>query len=176
MKIMEYKFTKPRVYSTGKGKKFNSFLIMNIGLLVVGPILSVILEMTVEHESFDWLLFGKWFVFWTTGIRLFTAGISQCSNPAFTARIFKIRTSESYGVIRELGFANISLGVIGILSLINDQWRTLAAIAGSLFFGLAAIQHLIKKPASLNEMVAMIGDLFVLIILLLCLTLVIFKN
>ena len=173
---MEYKIKMARVDSTEKGKKFNSFLLMNIGLLFVGPLLSVISEMTVEHESFTWLLFGKWFVFWTTGIRLFTAGISQSSNPAFTARIFKMRTAEAHMVIRELGFANISLGVIGILSLINDPWRTLAAISGSLFFGLAAVQHLFKKPVSPNEAIAMIGDLFVLIILLLYLTLVIFNS
>ncbi len=78
-------------------------------------------------------------------------------------------------VIRELGFANVSLGVIGILSLINDSWRTLAAISGSLFFGLAGVQHLFKKSVSLNEVVAMIGDLFVLIILILYLSLVIFN-
>ncbi len=112
------------------------------------------------------MLIGKWFVFWTTGIRLFTAGISQSSNPAFTARIFKMKTLESYIVIRELGFANISLGVMGILSVINDHWRILAAITGCLFFGLAGIQHLFKKSDSTNEIIAMIGDLFVMIILL----------
>ncbi len=59
MKIMEYKIKTARIDSTEKGKKFNSFLLMNIGLLFVGPLLSVISEMTVEHESFTWLLFGK---------------------------------------------------------------------------------------------------------------------
>jgi hypothetical protein len=151
--------------TSGKNSKFNSFLFLNVSLLCVLPLLSITGEVIFEHESFTWTLVGKWFVFWTTGIRLFTAGISQSSNPAFTARIFKMKTQESYIVIRELGFANISLGVMGILSVINDHWRILAAITGSLFFGFAGIQHIFKKPGSTNELIAMIGDLFVFIIL-----------
>jgi hypothetical protein len=166
MAEMEKLLTKTIINTPGTGRKFNSFLLISISLLCVFPLLSITGEIIFEHESFTWMLVGKWFVFWTTGIRLFTAGISQSSNPAFTARIFKMKTQESYIVIRELGFANISLGVMGILSVINDHWRILAAIVGSLFFGLAGVQHLFKKSDSTNEMIAMTGDLFVFIILL----------
>jgi hypothetical protein len=166
MGIMKQPLKKTSIDSPGKGRKFNSFLLLNIGMLLVLPLLSIGGEIIFEHESLNWMLIGKWFVFWTTGIRLFTAGISQSSNPAFTGRIFKMKTQESYVVIRELGFANISLGVMGILSVINDHWRILAAISGSLFFGLAGIQHLFKKYDSKNEIIAMIGDLLVMIILL----------
>jgi hypothetical protein len=152
--------------NSGKGRKINSFLLLSMGLLFVAPLLSITGEVIFEHTSCTWMLVGKWFVFWTTGIRLFTAGISQSSNPAFTAGIFKMKTQESYIVIRELGFANISLGVMGILSVLNDQWRMLAALTGCLFFGLAGIQHIFKKPDSTNEIIAMTGDLFVAIILL----------
>ena len=163
---MEKLLTKTTIDTGGTGRKFNSFLLMSISILFVLPILSITGEVIFEHESFTWMLVGKWFVFWTTGIRLFTAGISQSSNPAFTARIFKMKTQESYIVIRELGFANISLGVMGILSVINDHWRVPAAISGSMFFGLAAIQHLFKKSDSTQETIAMTGDLFVFILLL----------
>jgi hypothetical protein len=163
---MEQQLAKTTNNSSRKGRVHHSFLLLNVAILCVLPLLSITGEVIFEHESFTWMLVGKWFVFWTTGIRLFTAGISQSSNPAFTARIFKMKTQESYIVIRELGFANISLGVMGILSVINEHWRILAAITGSLFFGLAGIQHLFKKSDSSNEMIAMIGDLFVFIILL----------
>ncbi len=165
MADMEKMLTKTAIDKAGTGRKFNSFLLMSISLLCVLPLLSIAWEVIFEHESFCGMLIGKWFVFWTTGIRLFTAGISQSSNPAFTGRIFKMKTQESHIVIRELGFANISLGVMGILSVINDHWRILAAITGCLFFGLAGIQHLFKKPDSTNEKIAMTGDLFVFIIL-----------
>ncbi len=162
---MEKLLTKTTIDPAGTGRKFNSFLWMNLSLLCVLPLLSIFGEIIFEHESLSWMLVGKWFVFWTTGIRLFTAGISQSSNPAFTARIFKMKNQESQVVIRELGFANISLGVMGILSVINDHWRILAAITGSLFFGLAGIQHLFKKSDSTHERIAMTGDLFVFVIL-----------
>ena len=163
---MKQQLTRTTIDPSATGRKSNSYLFLNVSLLCVLPFLSVIGEVIFEREAFTWMLVGKWFVFWTTGIRLFTAGISQSSNPAFTGRIFKMKTQESYVVIRELGFANISLGVMGILSVINDHWRTLAAVSGCLFFGLAGIQHLFKKSDSTNETIAMIGDLFVFIILL----------
>jgi hypothetical protein len=148
-------------------EKDSFFLIMNILLLIIFPITSIISEVIIEKESQDWMLIGKWFIFWAVGIRLFTAGIRQSSNPEFTAtRIFHMKSAESFVVIRELGFANIALGVMGILSVINNNWRLLAAIIGGIFFGLAGIQHLFKKAESRNEVIAMIYDVTVFAVLL----------
>ena len=145
-----------------------AYLAMNIFLLFILPFSSIMGEFIMEKEPLDWILIGKWFIFWAIGIRLFTAGIKQSSNPEFTASsIFKMKSSESFVVIRELGFANIALGVMGILSVINSNWRMLAAITGGLFFGLAGIQHLFKKPDSRNELIAMLYDLIVLLIIVL---------
>jgi hypothetical protein len=134
-------------------------------LLIILPVLSVLAEFYFEHVSFGWALAGRWFIFWAMGIRLFTAGISQSSNPSFTARMLNLKSEESFIVIRELGFANMSLGVMGIISVINDHWRSLAAICGCLFFGLAAIQHFVKKPESKNEFTAMLGDCLICLFL-----------
>jgi hypothetical protein len=147
--------------------KNSSYLILNILLLFIFPAMSVLAEVIIEKESPDWLLIGKWFIFWAVGIRLFTAGIKQSSNPEFTAvKIFHMKTAESFVVIRELGFANIALGVMGILSVINSNWRILAAVIGGLFFGLAGLQHLFKKPDSRNELIAMFYDITVLLVVL----------
>jgi hypothetical protein len=142
--------------------KKHFYLWMNISLVFTLPLLSIIAETWTEHSPVSWELVGKWSIFWAIGIRLFTAGIKQASSPEFTATsIFKLKGRESYVVIRELGFANISLGVMGILSVINDNWRVIAAITGGLFFGLAALQHCLKKADSRNEVVAMLYDLLV---------------
>jgi hypothetical protein len=157
------------------GYKNSSYLILNILLLFILPALSVIAEVIVEKESPDWMLIGKWFIFWAVGIRLFTAGIKQSSNPEFTAvKIFHMKTAESFVVIRELGFANIALGVMGILSVINGHWRILAAVTGGLFFGLAGFQHLFKKPDSRNELIAMFYDITVLLVVLIYLAITFF--
>jgi hypothetical protein len=148
-------------------RKNYGYLLMNSSLVFILPLLSVVGEHRIEHSPVNWDLLGKWFVFWAIGIRLFTAGIKQASNPEFTAtNIFRLTTRESYVVIRELGFANISLGVMGILSVINDNWRLIAAISGGIFFGLAALQHFLKKPDSQNEGIAMLYDLIVFFVTL----------
>jgi hypothetical protein len=77
-----------------------------------------------------------------------------------------MKTRESFVVIRELGFANISMGIMGILSVINNNWRPLAAIVGGLYPGLAGFQHLFKKPDSRNEVIAMLYDLCVFVVVL----------
>jgi hypothetical protein len=145
-----------------KGIMVNTFFLLNISFLFIFPLLSVAFEHYLDHSAVSGDLLGKWFIFWAVGIRLFTAGIKQASNPEFTAtQIFKFNSRESYIVIRELGFANMALGTMGILSVINEQWRLIAAITSGLFFGLAGVQHLLKKPVSQNEWIAEIYDLLV---------------
>jgi hypothetical protein len=155
-------------------KKNYFFFLMNIFLLFILPILSISAEIIFEHEILDWTLVGKWFIFWAIGIRLFTAGINQASNPGFTARIFQMKTQEGLVVIKELGFANISMGIMGILSVINNSWRPLAAVVGGLYLGLAGFQHLFKKPDSRNEVIAMFYDLCVFVLILFYLVFTIF--
>jgi hypothetical protein len=156
------------------GSRF--FLIMNISMLFLLPALSIAGELIYESEPFGWALIGKWFIFWAVGIRLFTAGINQASNPAFTGSIFHLKSQESFVVIRELGFANISLGIMGILSVINSNWRILAAIAGGLYLGLAGIQHVFKKPDSRNEVIAMLYDLMVMLVVIVYLSVIFFNQ
>ena len=144
----------------------NFYLLMSMTLLLILPLFSIMYGHFITKEIFDEQLIGKWFIFWAVGIRLFTAGIKQASDPKFTGtKIFKFTTQESYVVIRELGFANIALGVMGILSLINDSWRIMAAISAAIFFGLAALQHAARTPESKNEWIALLYDTTVFLML-----------
>jgi hypothetical protein len=68
-------------------------------------------------------------------------------------------------VIRELGFANICMGIIAMTSLIQAEWRLPAAVAGGLYFGLAGLLHVFKKPDSRNEMIALVADLYLFIVM-----------
>jgi len=150
----------------------NSYLLLNISLIFILPLLSIAGEFIIDKVPISWELAAKWFVFWAIGIRLFVAGVKQASSPEFTAtKLFNLKNSESYVVIRELGFANISLGVMGILSVINDSWRLIAAITGGLYLGFAGLQHCLKKTDSKNEVIAMFYDFLVFIIILLYLIL-----
>lgn len=160
--------TKTSANATITQENLNVFyLAMSICFLLILPAASIIAEMIKEELTLHWTLAGKWFLFWAAGMRLFTAGIRQASSPEFTAKeIFRLNTRESFVVIRELGFANIAFGAMCILSVINEHWRLLAAITSAIFFGFAALQHFSRKPASINEVVALVYDTTVFMVLL----------
>ncbi len=144
------------------------YLISVLLFMLVLPVTSILGEWQFYHSQPGWALIGKWLVFWAVGVRLFIAGIRQVTKPAFTAKeIFNISGTESLVIIKELGFANICFGLIGMLSLIKPAWCQPAAITGGLYFGLAGIQHLFKKPDSNNEVIALVSDLYIFVLLLL---------
>ena len=132
------------------------------------PVLCSIIEVFVYKElKFSFALFGKWFIFSAVGLRLFLAGIKQTTNPAFTAKeIFHINNPESFPIVRELGFANLCFGLIGIISLFLPPWRIVSAFGSGLYYGIAGVQHVIKKPAGANEMFALVTDIIIFIFLL----------
>jgi hypothetical protein len=147
-------------------KKVPIYLVSILLFMVLLPIFCIVVEWRAQDATLSWLLLGKWFVFWPIGIRLFIAGLRQATKPAFTAReIFHLNSDDSFPIIKELGFANMSLGGIAILSLFVPSWRVPAAAAGGLYFGLAGLLHLFKKRDSRNETIAMISDLYIFLLM-----------
>ena len=138
-------------------------------ILLMGalPIASIVIEFVARHGGLDLsMLIGKWFVFWSVGVRLILAGLRQTADPAFTAEaILGVRDKSALPIVRELGFANLSIGLIGALALIQTQWIVPAAIAGGLFYGLAGIKHLLGTNRNTLENMAMISDLFIFVVL-----------
>ncbi|WP_371720521.1 DUF6790 family protein [Acidobacterium sp. S8] len=94
------------------------------------------------------------------------AGIRQVIQPRFTAEeIFGIRDRASFPIVREVGFANLSIGLLGICSLFHLGWVVPAAIAGGLYYGFAALGHIPQKSKNPKEYTAMISDGFVFLVL-----------
>lgn len=136
-------------------------------LTFIIPILGFLIESSVKNIPFTYNVFCKWFIFSAVGLRLLVAGIQQSVKPAFTAReIFHIQSSDSFPIVRELGFANLCFGLVGIVSLFKPEWRIVSAFASGLYFGIAGLQHLIKKPVSANETLALWTDLIIFGVLL----------
>jgi hypothetical protein len=94
------------------------------------------------------------------GIRLLLAGIRQITQPAFTASLLGIKSTESHILVRELGFANFSMGTLATLSLWLPHWMIPAALVGGIFYALAGINHLFQPHRSKQENVAMLTDLY----------------
>lgn len=149
-------------------EKPNKFYIISVTVLTfVIPVIGFLMEILVGTEALTFALFGKWFIFSAVGLRLFLAGIKQVKNPAFTAKeIFHLDGPESFPILRELGFANICFGLVGIISLFKPEWRIVSAFASGLYYGIAGLQHAIKRNSALNEKFALITDLIIFAVLL----------
>jgi hypothetical protein len=148
--------------------KINKLYLFNVlATIIFIPLVGSIIEVSVQHSIVTYELAGKWFVFSAVGLRLFIAGLRQIMKPEFTAKeIFHIQGDESLPIVRELGFANLCFGLIGIVSLFVPSWRVVSAFGSGLYYGLAALLHLIKKPAGPNEKFALITDVFVFFLLI----------
>lgn len=148
--------------------KPNKFYIISVTTLTfVLPMIGFAAEHLVTHIAMTLDVFGKWFIFSAVGLRLFLAGIKQVTNPAFTAKqIFNIDNPDCFPLLRELGFANICFGLVGMVSLFIPDWRIVSAFASGLYYGIAGIQHATKKTSNFNEKFAMWTDFIIFALLL----------
>ena len=144
------------------------YLLTVVLLMLVVPICSIVAEAIVFKSSTGLVvLVGKWFVFWAAGVRQLTAGIRQIARPRFTAEgIFGIKNKEPWPIVRELGFANLSMGVLAVASIAVGGLTPAAAIVSGLFFGTAGVAHLFKRQKNFTENVAMVSDLFLFAVLM----------
>ncbi|MGA3188927.1 MAG: hypothetical protein ABSF22_17625 [Bryobacteraceae bacterium] len=88
--------------------------------------------LTAQTESVVFLV-GKWFVFWSVGVRLFVAGVRQ-------------------------GFTNLSMGILGLCSLVRFGWIVPTAVVGGLYYGLAGMGHLHRSEKNTKEYMALIAE------------------
>jgi hypothetical protein len=135
--------------------------------MLVLPVGSIYVEYSYLHRTAPlMMLVGKWFVFWSAGVRLLLAGLRQFFQPRFTAeQILGIKSDDALPLVRELGAANFATGVVGIASLAKPSFTLPVAIAAAIFYGIAGIRHVAGSNRTRNENIAMISDLFVALIL-----------
>lgn len=135
-------------------------------LTLILPVVSGAVEIARSPVASVPLVFGRWFVFWGVGVRLFLAGLRQSLQPAYTAKhILGIEDPDSLIVVRELGFANLGLGSVGLGSLFVTGWSLAAALAGLIFYGLAGLNHTRDPDRTRPQSVAMVSDFFMFLVL-----------
>lgn len=107
---------------------------------------------------------GTWWAFWGVGSRLLVAGISQLVNPSRTAQgILGIEDAGAELVVHELGYANLSMGMVAMASAFCGAWGLLGAAPGAMFLGLAGLRHIAKRGKNRDETVATWTDLLVFV-------------
>ena len=143
------------------------YFVLVVLLLLIFPVASVTTEAALSQHTVDIVfLTGRWFVFWAVGVRLFIAGARQVIQPQFTAEeIFGIHDRGSFGIVREVGFANLSMGLLGICSVFRIGWIVPASLVGGLYYGFAGVGHIFQKGKNAKEYMAMISDGFVFLVL-----------
>ena len=148
-------------------RSVRAYLVPVLLLLFVLPAGCVLAEAIVGRDASELLLIaGKWFVFWGVGVRLFLAGLRQIFQPEFTAtKIFELAEPGALAIVRELGFANVTMGALGVASLANGAWLIPAAIVGALYYGLAGAGHLIRPERNSIEEIALVSDLLIFMLL-----------
>lgn len=136
-------------------------------LTFIVPAIGFVAEHFISDTALTFDLFSKWFIFSAVGLRLFLAGIRQTTKPEFTAKqIFHISNPDSLPIVIELGFANLCFGLVGLISFFKADWRLVSAFASGLYYGLAGLLHLLKKPVGTNEKFALWTDLVIFALLL----------
>ncbi|MDM0012459.1 hypothetical protein QTH87_08440 [Variovorax sp. J22P168] len=143
------------------------YFISVAGLMFVFPLLSIAIDAIQHSVPVGMALIGKWYVFWAVGLRLLLAGLKQILQPRYTAeKILGIKGDEALLLVRELGFGNLSIGIVGSLSLFFPGWVLPAALVGGVFYLLAGINHALQGHRNKLENVAMLTDLFAGVLLL----------
>jgi hypothetical protein len=145
---------------------------MNLPLLalflIIFPLISFAVDAIVFNAGASSLitLAGTWFTFWAVGVRLFWDGLSQLFRPQHIAKVvFGIKNSSANAVVREVGFGSLSLGTLGISSLIMSSWVVPAAVAGALYYVLTCVGDVMRGYRKDNEQLVLMSDLVVAAVL-----------
>ena len=143
------------------------YFIFVVLLMFVLPVASIATEVLWFRDGAGLMfLIGKWFVFWTVGVRLLLAGIRQVVQPRFTAEsIFDVKDPAANAMVREIGFGNLAMGTVGLASLAQPAWLVPAAIVGGLYYGLAGAGHAFRGGRNFNEQTALVSDLMIFVVL-----------
>ncbi|TVU59723.1 hypothetical protein FQP90_18670 [Paenarthrobacter nitroguajacolicus] len=137
------------------------YFILVIAQTVALPIVAASFELAINGGD-PVLVFGKWWVFWGVGTRLVVAGVAQVSGKGPTAAILgaPIPTVQEKQLTRELGMANVGMGLAGLLALVPG-WALPSGLAGGAFLLIAGIMHVPKKNKNAKEALATWTDLIV---------------
>ncbi len=142
------------------------YFILVIAQTIMLPIVSGVVELGTSGGD-PVLVFGTWWVFWGVGTRLLVAGLAQVSGKGPTAAILGAAepSVQEMQLVRELGTANVGMGLAGLLALVPG-WALPAGLAGGVFLLIAGILHLPKKDKNAQESLATWTDLVVGIVVL----------
>lgn len=136
-----------------------------LSILIIIPIICTLVEYKRSNKKELLIYFiAKWFVFWAIGFRATTAALMQILNPSYTAALLQVG-EESKVVIQELGCAQLGIGILGMMSLLKNEFRKSACLSYGIFMVLVSILHITRLSAmNFVEFISLLGDVFIIIV------------
>jgi hypothetical protein len=136
--------------------------------ILILPVLSIIINLIINYRKNIsgnvYEIAGKWFIFWSLGIRLVIAGLMQLFNPAYTNSLLQLGLSD-FIVIRELGLANFSIGLLCTISFIKKSLRGYVCLYMFIFFTGASILHILRIDSiNFDEFITLVTNIILVII------------
>lgn len=143
------------------------YVLIVVLLTLVMPVGSALAEKFLYQGPAELIAYlGKWYVFWAGGVRLLLAGARQVFQPAWTLKaIFEIESAEPKPIVQELGFANIAMGALCMMSLPEPRLLVAGAVVSGLYYGLAGLRHATDGHRNFNQNLAMLTDVLVAAVL-----------
>ena len=136
--------------------------------ILVLPIISIVINLIINNRKNNseniFEIIGKWFIFWSLGVRLIIAGLMQIFNPIYTNNLLQLSLND-FIIIRELGLANFSIGLLCTISYFKKSLQKYVCIYMFIFFTGASILHIIRiENINFDELISLITDIILIII------------
>ena len=131
------------------------------------PGIFIIIHATFYGDTLPLMLIvGKWMVFFAVGTRFLWIGGRQLLRPrASSAREFGVIHEDAARIMRTLALANLSFGLLGLVSLFNAEWIVPAALLGAFYYGFLAAHDFATKGKNLNGYLSTGSNAFVCLVL-----------
>lgn len=143
-------------------------LISKISISVILPLICILIEIAIFKRQNKTIIFKniflKWLCFWVIGFSAISVGVMQAFNPSYTADLLHVNMSD-FIIVQELGYAQLGIGIVALLSLKWVQFKKPAVIAyGTFIFGCTVIHFLRFSAIDLGEIISTLNDIWILIV------------
>lgn len=77
-----------------------------------------------------------------------------------------MRSDDALPIVRELGIANLASAAVALVAIFVQTFALPVALYATIFYGVAGVRHAMGCNRSANETIAMVSDLFIVLVLL----------
>ncbi len=150
-------------------QRFSICILFDLFTLTALPFITAIAIHYATTTPINGLLLGRWFVFWTIGVRLMVAGLTEVMSSRRQGNIIFLQGSESGEYRKIIGYLKILLAALGFLCMIKAQSSLIAALTAGIYLGLTGFRHDFKKPCTAIEWLYLGYDIIVFFVIITCL-------